>query len=122
MGSFLTEVSSKLLSELPSWARNHVRNCIFLPQLGFLTVVDIDTETGAAKYDGQGFQEDTWLKAFSAENAVYYKNRRMRELDVHFGDVYGTIVSMLPCLYWSLPSISLTRHDRGDEATLRDLT
>ena len=95
MGSFLTEVSSRLLQELPDWARVHVQNCIFLPQLGFLTVVEMDNNTGAGRYGGQGLQEDTWEKAFSAENVVYYKNRRMRELDAHFGDVYGTIVGML---------------------------
>ncbi|SPN97820.1 related to MSH5 - meiosis-specific protein [Cephalotrichum gorgonifer] len=92
MGSFLTEVSSKLLTELPDWARGHVRNCIFLPQLGFLTVVQMDGETGAGRYGGQGLQGDTWEKSFSANGAVYYKNRRMRELDAHFGDIYGTIV------------------------------
>ena len=92
MGSFLTEVSATLIRELPDWARSHVRNCIFLPQLGFLTVVEMDSETGKARYDGQGLHKDTWLKKFSAENAVYYKNRRMRELDAHFGDAYGTLV------------------------------
>lgn len=96
MGSFLTEVSSKLLRELPEWARTHVRNCIFLPQLGFLTVVEMDDTTGAERYGGQGLQEDTWEKAFSAENVVYYKNHRMKELDAHFGDFYGTIVGKAP--------------------------
>ena len=92
MGSFLTEVSSKLLGELPGWARRHVRSCIFLPQLGFLTVVEMDSESGTGRYGGQGLQGDTWEKAFSADRVVYYKNRRMRELDAHFGDVYGIIV------------------------------
>ena len=92
MGSFLTEVSSKLLRELPDWARCHIRNCIFLPQLGFLTVVEMDSETGTGRYGGQGLQEDTWEKTFSTDRVVYYKNRCMRELDAHFGDVYGSIV------------------------------
>lgn len=117
MGSFLTEVSSELGRELPSWARIHVRNCLFLPQLGFLTVVEMDSETGAGKYDGRGLQGDTWLKAFSAENAVYYKNRRMRELDAHFGDVYGIIVGKSSAF-----SCTFSARLRCDEATLEGLT
>jgi DNA mismatch repair protein MSH5 len=92
MGSFLTEVSSRLLRELPSRALGHVRNCIFLPQLGFLTVVEMDRKTGASRYDGQGLPDDSWDMSFSANDAVYFKNRRMRELDAHFGDVHGMIV------------------------------
>ena len=96
MGSLLTEVSSSLLTEVPNWARHNVHNCIFLPQLGFLTVVEMDKKTGAAKYCGQGLPEEPWEKAFSAANAVYCKNRRMRELDAHLGDAYGTIVGLSP--------------------------
>lgn len=104
MGSFLSELSSKLWEGLPDRARRHVRNCIFLPQLGFLTVVEMDSETRTGKYGGQGLQGDTWEKTFSADRVVYYKNRRMRELDVHFGDVYSIIVgTFLPHTVPRLP-------------------
>lgn len=96
MGSFLTEVSSKISRELPDWARPHVNSCIFLPQLGFLTAVEMDNETGTARYGGQGLQGGTWEKTFSADRVVYYKNRWMRELDAHLGDVYAIIVGTSP--------------------------
>lgn len=91
MDSLLTEIATKLSSELPEWARQYVENCIFFPQLGFLTVVTLDPVTGKGKYEGEGTLGDIWEKMFVSENACYYKNQRMRELDDYFGDLYGMI-------------------------------
>lgn len=88
---FLSEVAAKLVSGLPEWAAQYVQNCIFFPQLGFLTVVVLDPETGKGRYEGEGLDEDAWDRMFSTEDMGYYKNRQMKEIDNHFGDMYGMI-------------------------------
>ncbi|KAI1104166.1 muts domain V-domain-containing protein [Jackrogersella minutella] len=91
MENFLTNVIAKLRGELPEWARQYVQNCIFFPQLGFLTVVSLNPETGKANYDGEGLN-DVWERMFAAEGCVYYKNQQMKEMDEHFGDAYCMII------------------------------
>ncbi|KAI2616425.1 muts domain V-domain-containing protein [Hypomontagnella submonticulosa] len=91
MEHFLTNVIANLRGELPEWARNYVQNCIFFPQLGFLTVVSLNPETGKGNYDGEGLN-DVWERMFTAEGSVYYKNRQMKEMDEHFGDAYCMII------------------------------
>ncbi|KAI0838978.1 muts domain V-domain-containing protein [Hypoxylon sp. FL0890] len=91
MEHFLTTVIAKLRGELPEWARKYVQNCIFFPQLGFLTVVSLNPETGKGNYDGEGMN-DVWERMFTAEGCVYYKNRQMKEMDDHFGDAYCMII------------------------------
>ncbi|KAI1373621.1 muts domain V-domain-containing protein [Hypoxylon crocopeplum] len=91
MEHFLTTVIAKLRDELPEWARKYVQNCIFFPQLGFLTVVSLNPETGKGNYDGEGLN-DVWERMFAAEGCVYYKNRQMKEMDGHFGDAYCMII------------------------------
>ncbi|RFU35986.1 hypothetical protein B7463_g362, partial [Scytalidium lignicola] len=91
MDTLLTEIATQLSVSLPEWARQYVENCIFFPQLGFLTVVTLDPETGKGKYEGEGTVNDIWEKMFVSENVCYYKNWRMKELDDYFGDLYGMI-------------------------------
>ena len=91
MESFLTEVVNQLRQELPEWARQYVRSCIFLPQLGFLLVVEPGSEIGSSSYEGEGLGDDRWDKMFIAEGGVCYKNARMKELDKHYGDMYCEI-------------------------------
>lgn len=91
MEHFLTNVIAKLRGELPEWARQYIQNCIFFPQLGFLTVVSANPETGKGNYDGEGLH-DVWERMFAAEGCVYYKNQRMKEMDAHFGDAYCMII------------------------------
>ncbi|KAI2466390.1 muts domain V-domain-containing protein [Annulohypoxylon bovei var. microspora] len=91
MEHFLTNVIAKLRGELPEWARRYVQNCIFFPQLGFLTVVSLNPETGKGNYDGEGLN-DVWERMFAAEGCVYYKNQQMKEMDEHFGDAYCMII------------------------------
>lgn len=94
---FLSQVAAKLVGELPEWAAQYVHNCIFFPQLGFLTVVTMDPETGRGSYEGQGLDDNTWNLTFCTEDMGYYKNRQMKDLDNHFGDMYGMI-----CGKWQL--------------------
>lgn len=91
LDSLLTEAARHLSDDVPEWAAQYVENCIFFPQLGFLTVVSLDAETGRGKYEGEGMENDVWDKLFSTNDMGYYKNERMKEMDTHFGDLYGMI-------------------------------
>ncbi|UNI15285.1 hypothetical protein JDV02_001828 [Purpureocillium takamizusanense] len=91
LDNFLTEVANQLNQSLPDWARSWVRSCVFLPQLGFLVVVDLDPTTGYGRYEGEGAQGDPWTKLFATDETVYYKNNYLRELDSHYGDMYCEI-------------------------------
>ncbi|KAI1265648.1 muts domain V-domain-containing protein [Xylariaceae sp. FL1019] len=91
MDHLLGTVTKSMRKDVPEWARKHVQNCIFFPQLGFLTVVSINKETGKGNYSGEGMH-DNWERMFIAEGCVYYKNRRMKEMDDEFGDSYGLII------------------------------
>ncbi|KAE8444261.1 hypothetical protein EG329_000761 [Mollisiaceae sp. DMI_Dod_QoI] len=91
MDTLLTQVANQLSKDLPEWASQYVENCIFFPQLGFLTVVPLDPETGKGKYEGEGIDNDVWEKMFVSNDMGYFKNRRMKEMDDYFGDLYGMI-------------------------------
>lgn len=94
MEDFLTEVNVKLRADIPEWAQHYVQGCVFYPQLGFLTVVSLNLETGHANYEGEGLN-DIWERLFVDNGVVYCKNRRMKEMDEHFGDVYCMIIGKL---------------------------
>ncbi|KAG8675491.1 hypothetical protein FPOAC1_001470 [Fusarium poae] len=91
MDSFLTEVINHVHRELPDWARKYVQSCIFLPQIGFLTVVESNPATGNGHYEGEGTTLEAWEKLFNADGASCYKNSYMRELDEEYGDMYCQI-------------------------------
>ncbi|APA14707.1 hypothetical protein SS1G_06712 [Sclerotinia sclerotiorum 1980 UF-70] len=89
--SFLAEVKRKITDDIPEWARQYVENCIYFPQLGFLTVVQLDPDTGEGKYKGEGTEDDEWTLIFVSDEKIYYKNSRMRDMDECIGDMYSTI-------------------------------
>ncbi|KAL7782209.1 muts domain V domain-containing protein [Trichoderma ceciliae] len=91
MSSFLTQVANHVADDLPVWARQYIRSCIFLPQLGFLTVVEQDSQLGNTRFDGEGIGGDLWTKSFTNNGTAYYKNRHMVELDEQYGDIYSQI-------------------------------
>lgn len=91
MESMLTHIATEISAELPEWARQYIQNCIFFPQLGFLTVVPVDPITGKGEYEGEGVDGDVWQKMFVSDNMGYYKNSRMKEMDLEFGDMWGLI-------------------------------
>lgn len=64
-------------------------NVIYFPQIGFLCTTPIDPDTGDAVYDGD--LEYPWERMFATEEQVYFKNSETREMDEHFGDIYGII-------------------------------
>ncbi|KAI7782338.1 hypothetical protein LA080_013613 [Diaporthe eres] len=89
---FLNEVAAHMIQEIPEWAQQYVKNCIFYPQIGFLTVVSLNPETGRGNYEGEGLGDDVWERMFISDGDIYYKNRRMKELDGQYGDLYCMIV------------------------------
>lgn len=91
MESFLTEVVNKIIENAASWARQYIKSCIFLPQLGFLLVIELEESTGNGKYCGEGQRNDVWEKVFTADGSVCYKTRQMQELDEVYGDIYCQI-------------------------------
>lgn len=93
---FLNEVAVRLIAEIPEWARQYVKNCIFYPQIGFLTVVSLNPETGRGNYEGEGSGGDVWESMFVTDGDIHYKNQHMRELDGQYGDLYCMIVGQSP--------------------------
>ncbi|KAK7714064.1 hypothetical protein SLS64_004161 [Diaporthe eres] len=88
---FLNEVAAHMIQEIPEWAQQYVKNCIFYPQIGFLTVVSLNPDTGRGNYEGEGLGDDVWERMFVSDGSIYYKNRRMKELDGQYGDLYCMI-------------------------------
>lgn len=113
--SFLNEVAAHLITEIPEWAQQYVKNCIFYPQIGFLTVVSLDPETGRGSYEGEGLVDDLWERMFVTDGDIYYKNRRMKELDGHYGDLYCMIVGKLPILFLRYDPLTLAITDKEIE-------
>jgi DNA mismatch repair protein MSH5 len=91
ISSFLTDVVNDINLQAPEWAAQYISQCIFLPQLGFLTMVEIDPATGRGRYEGEGFDNDQWLRVFASDGCAYYKNKFMKELDENHGDTYCEI-------------------------------
>ncbi|KAL7959046.1 muts domain V domain-containing protein [Trichoderma compactum] len=81
MDSLLTEVANSVTQDLPMWARRHIKSCIFLPQLGFLTVVKQDSQQTNGIFDVECIRDDPWKKSFTDNEMAYYKNRHMTDLD-----------------------------------------
>jgi DNA mismatch repair protein MSH5 len=92
LSSYLTQAANRIAQDIPEWARQYIESCIYFPQLGFLTVVTLDPDTGKGKYEGEGLDE--WERMFVTEIVGYYKNNPMKELDSYFGDMYGIICGM----------------------------
>ncbi|EFQ91292.1 hypothetical protein PTT_11889 [Pyrenophora teres f. teres 0-1] len=88
LDDFLNQVARKLSERMPSDLRATL-NVIYFPQIGFLCTTPVDPETGTAVYDGSF--DNPWERMFSTEEQVYFKNSETREMDDHFGDVYGII-------------------------------
>ncbi|KAI8936520.1 hypothetical protein NX059_006924 [Plenodomus lindquistii] len=105
LDSLLNEVAAKLSEKMPSDLRATL-NVIYFPQIGFLVTVPIDPMTGAEVYGGSF--ENRWERMFATEyillatrkqslvltlprEQVYFKSSETREMDDHFGDVYGII-------------------------------
>lgn len=91
ISSLLTEVANQISQRLPERAARHIRSCVFLPQVGFLIVVELDPHTGDGKYEGGESGSGRWEKMFTVDDTACYKNSYMQELDEQFGDIYCEI-------------------------------
>ncbi|RSL68484.1 hypothetical protein CEP53_002567 [Fusarium sp. AF-6] len=91
LNNILLEVMDRMKHDIPEWARVHIQSCVFLPQLGFTTAVDIDPVTGNSMYRGQGAPDGEWEKVFTGEMGACYKNTHMCELDQEYGDLHGQL-------------------------------
>lgn len=91
MNSFLAAVTSRVAEDLPVWARQYIRSCVFLPQLGFLTVVEQEFPLENDMFNGESVNDNSWRKSFADKGTTYYKNRHMDDLDRHHGDMYSKI-------------------------------
>ncbi|PSN73019.1 hypothetical protein BS50DRAFT_653326 [Corynespora cassiicola Philippines] len=89
LDALLNQVAGKLSENIPQ-AIELPLNVVYFPQIGFLTTVPIDPMTDSAIYHGGGL-DNPWERMFSTEDQVYFKNNEMREMDDHFGDLYGII-------------------------------
>ena len=88
LDDFLNRVARKLSENMPSDLRDTL-NVIYFPQIGFLCTTPVDPDTGNAIYAGNF--DYPWERMFATEEQVYFKNSETREMDYHFGDVYGII-------------------------------
>lgn len=91
MSSFLTAVVNRVAEDLPVWARQYIQSCVFLPQLGFLTVVEQESQLGNDIFNGGSVNDNSWKKSFTHNGTAYYKNRHMEDLDRYYGDMYSKI-------------------------------
>lgn len=72
-------------------------NVIFFPQIGFLISMPSSATAGQTLYEGGGEEDQRWERIFSTDSRIYYKDRRMRELDGTIGDLYAVICGMPRC-------------------------
>lgn len=84
LGTVARNLSEKLPAKLQT-----VLNILYFPQIGFLITVPRDLATNEAVYEGN--LDNPWEHMFSTKDQVYFKNNQMREMDGHFGDLYGMI-------------------------------
>ena len=113
MDSFLTNIVNDINQRIPQWAAQYIKSCIFLPQLGFLTVVERDSARRAGKYEGEGSDEGQWQRKIVDSDVVCYKNKFMDELDQQYGDMYseigGKIYTVAPRIHGSQDQIGRSR-------------
>ncbi|RPA81666.1 hypothetical protein BJ508DRAFT_369742 [Ascobolus immersus RN42] len=85
LDSILSQVAKTVVSAIPDFVATTL-NVIYFPQLGYLTVVPVNPETGEASYTAPN-----WEFQFNTATSAYFKSPEMRELDEYFGDMYGLI-------------------------------
>ena len=90
LDSLLSEVRKKLLESSPLETDPGL-NVIYFPQIGFLIVLPLDIESGQGAREADIDPEGLWVRMFSTDAEAYYKSNEMREMDEHFGDIYGMI-------------------------------
>ncbi|ORY78537.1 muts domain V-domain-containing protein [Protomyces lactucae-debilis] len=95
--------------------------CVYLPQIGFLTAMPA---SGAPTTSGKNsitstmrleapvvpvWQDDSWIMSFSTAENVYFKTQRMTELDEYYGDVHTLVADREIELLYQL-SVRVLKH------------
>lgn len=86
--SLLTEVAREIALNVPEGLAGDL-NVVYFSQIGFLISMEMDQETGRSFWEGT--ETDIWVKMFSSETSVYYKNGQMYQMDAEIGDVWNEI-------------------------------
>lgn len=86
LNSLLKHVAIDIATTIPEELDIDV-NVIYFPQLGFNIAIPLNDRRQAA-YPGVA---GDWELVFVTETRAYFKDFRMRELDVKLGDIYGLI-------------------------------
>lgn len=86
LSSLLKDIAIEIAATIPEHYDIDV-NVIYFPQLGFNIAIPLN-ERGEAVFNGTG---EDWELMFTTENRAYFKDFRMREIDGHLGDIYGSI-------------------------------
>ncbi|ODV85617.1 hypothetical protein CANARDRAFT_179331, partial [[Candida] arabinofermentans NRRL YB-2248] len=76
--SILQSVSTEI-----SQIINQDVNIAYIPQLGYLVIVDVQANVTDI--------EEEWNELFRTSTTIYYKNKRMEAMDDYFGDIYSLI-------------------------------
>ncbi|WVQ82858.1 hypothetical protein IAT38_004993 [Cryptococcus sp. DSM 104549] len=79
----LNKVAQVIYPQVPPGISQTV-NVVYLPQLGYLAVVQADAELPPAI--------EGWESRFQTEDRFYYKTAEMHDLDDHFGDLYTLMI------------------------------
>lgn len=110
LNSLLKHVAIDIAATIPEGLDIDV-NVIYFPQLGFNIAIPL-SEKGDAAYSGTA---GDWELIFITESRAYFKDFRMRELDVKLGDIYGLICGMIgPANSGSLDSELASREGDRD--------
>lgn len=91
LNSLLKHVAIDIATTIPEELDIDV-NVIYFPQLGFNIAIPL-RDRGQAAYSGPA---GDWELVFVTETRAYFKDFRMRELDVKLGDIYGLICGKHP--------------------------
>lgn len=91
IGSFLTEIVAHVINDLPNSARKNIQSCIYLPQVGFLVVVEAGTDAVNNRNGDKESVFQSWDQLFTTDGSLFYKNQYMKELDNQYGDIYCEI-------------------------------
>ena len=93
MEDLLNRTSQEIAATIPAVYTLDL-SVIFFPQIGFLISLPLNSVTGRGDYEGGEGEDQRWSQIFSTGNRIYYKDSRMKELDVTFGDMYSVICGL----------------------------
>ncbi|KAJ5677190.1 DNA mismatch repair protein MutS core [Penicillium maclennaniae] len=86
LNSLLKAVAIEIATAIPAELDIEV-NVIYFPQLGFNIAIALNDRREPAYSGAIG----DWELVFTTETRAYFKDFRMRELDIKLGDIYGLI-------------------------------